>query len=39
MDRTRDLPVVLATWGRRLYLVEVEPFPKIIVVETTGDGS
>jgi hypothetical protein len=38
VDRTRDLPVVLATWGARLYLVETQPYPKIVVVESTGGG-
>jgi len=31
--RTRDLPLVLGAQGRRLYLVSVEPYPKVSVVE------
>jgi len=37
VDRTRDLPPVLATRGNRLYLVESEPFPRVVVVEASGE--
>jgi hypothetical protein len=31
--RTRTLPVILSAQGSRLYLVETDPFPKVIVTE------
>ena len=31
--RTRDLPLVLGAQGARLYLVSVEPYSKVTVVE------
>jgi hypothetical protein len=31
--RTRTLPVILSAQGSRLYLVETDPFPKVIVAE------
>jgi hypothetical protein len=33
IDRTRALPVVLATWGDRLYAPRQEPFPQVIVLQ------
>ena len=33
MARTRDLPLVLAADGVRLYLVRGEPYPRVTVVE------
>jgi hypothetical protein len=33
VDRTRDLPLILAAYGKRLYMVEKSPFPRVIVVE------
>jgi hypothetical protein len=33
---TRDLPLVLAAQGPRLYMVQKSPFPKVIVAELTG---
>ena len=33
VDRTRDLPLILATWGARLYAVHDQPFPQVIVIE------
>jgi len=33
IDRTRELPVVLASWGNRLYAARQEPFPQVIVLE------
>jgi len=33
VDRTRDLPLILATWGSRLYAVRDAPFPQVIAVE------
>jgi hypothetical protein len=33
VDRTRELPRILATWGRRIYMVVNEPYSKIVVVE------
>jgi hypothetical protein len=35
VDRTRGLPLVLATWGNRLYTVRQEPFPQVLVIEVT----
>jgi hypothetical protein len=37
IDRTRDLPVVLATWGKRLYVARQEPFPQVLVLEVAGE--
>jgi hypothetical protein len=37
VDRTRDLPVVLSSWGRRLFLPATEPFPRVIVAEVAGN--
>ena len=36
LDRTRDLPPILAAEGTRLYSVEDTPFPRVIVLEVTG---
>jgi hypothetical protein len=33
LDRTRDLPLVLAAQGTRLYTVRRSPFPQVIVME------
>jgi hypothetical protein len=33
VDRTRDLPVVLATWGNRLFTTRHEPFPHVVAME------
>lgn len=33
LDRTRNLPLILAAQGRRLYLVSKAPFPQVLVVE------
>jgi hypothetical protein len=33
VDRTRDLPLVRATLGSRLYTVQDAPFPQVIAVE------
>lgn len=37
VDRTRELPRVLASWGRRLYIVVDDPFPKVVVLETGAE--
>jgi len=36
LGRTRDLPRVLSTSGRRLYAVEDVPYPRVIVLEVAG---
>ena len=36
LDRTRDLPAVLSSQRTRLYAVEDEPYPHVIVLEVTG---
>ena len=33
LDRTRELPLILAAQGTRLYMVRKSPFPQVIVVE------
>lgn len=33
VDRTRDLPLILAAQGTRLYTVQKSPIPRVIVVE------
>ena len=33
LDRTRDLPLILAAQGSRFYMVQKAPFPKVVVVE------
>jgi hypothetical protein len=33
LDRTRDLPLILASEGSRFYMVQKTPFPQVIVVE------
>jgi len=35
LDRTRDLPLILAAQGGRYYLVQKTPFPQVVVVEPT----
>jgi hypothetical protein len=32
VDRTRGLPLILATWGARLYVVQDQPFPHVIAI-------
>ncbi len=39
VDRTRDLPTILAGSGGRLYAVESEPYPRITVVVVAEDPS
>jgi hypothetical protein len=36
LDRTRDLPLILAAQGSRYYMVEKSPFPRVTVVELAG---
>lgn len=36
VDRTRELPLLLAAQGTRLYEVRTSPFPRVIVMETSG---
>jgi hypothetical protein len=38
LDRTRDLPPILAAQGTRLYSVEDTPFPHVIVLEVIGQN-
>jgi hypothetical protein len=33
VDRTRELPFVLATWGTRLYVPRNQPFPQVLVID------
>jgi hypothetical protein len=37
VDRSRELPRILATWGSRFYVVVDDPFPRIVVLEVNGD--
>jgi hypothetical protein len=37
VERTRALPLVRASWGRRLYVVESEPYPRVVVIESPED--
>lgn len=36
MDRTRALPLILDSWGRRLYMADPEPYPHVVVAEIRG---
>ena len=36
LDRTRDLPPILSAQGARLYVVEDEPYPRVVVLEVAG---
>jgi len=36
IDRTRDLPLILAAHGTRLYAVHTVPYPQVIALEATG---
>jgi hypothetical protein len=36
LDRTRDLPLILAAQGTRLYAVRSAPYPRVVALEAAG---